>query len=862
MGTRRRRLFGVVALLAAMAMAQAAMSEAARAVPAAEHRLNPTNRTITLLVDLKDGDRHLGEVTVSISPDSKISVSKQQFIAAAEPVLRAASAAVLAGLPEHGGYVPLETLRAGGFELQFDSALMELHFIPAIDQRPRGQIRLRPPALSSKDAATAKPAAFSGYVNMRAAADYISAAGKAHTGIGDPRLDLEAAFRWNGIVLEGEATYEAVARSGEANQDFAKTGLRDHRLIRRGTRLVYDMPEDVIRIQAGDVEPLVTGFQRSSDLLGLSLERSYRELRPGANIRPTGRSSFRIERPSTVQVRINGLLVHQVRLRPGEYDLSDLPLRSGANNIQLVISDDLGEQRVLDFNRYFDASLLAEDIAEWGISVGVRSHYEDNRLTYDYADIVATSFYRAGITSELTGELYLQGDSHALMGGASAFWATPFGFFGVRAAASHHASLGMGGALDVDWDVLRGGAFEDGQTLRLSAELRSKNFATAGDPDPYEAYWLALYASYSRKLPFDITGMLSARYAFATDDDLTGHTAHDRYGVEIGLSKSLAPGCGIALSFGYSNERFGVIEDRAGEDGEVRLSVALSWQPDRASRLTAHYDTLDRRASILAARTVGRGVGQWSTSIELAHDERSDAASVSGDVTYYGNRAEVSLEHRSSLDVRAWSRFPDSLKDQRTTLRIGTAIAFADGAFAIGPPMRGTGFAILARHESLQGQDLIVGSEDYIQAKADALGPALVSSVSAYSPASLPYDVPNLPVGYDLGAGTFNLFAPYKAGYKLVVGSSYSVSAYGTLIAADGKPVALLAGTAYPEHDPAHRTTVFTNAAGRFGVQGVAPGRWIIEMATEPPMRFTLDVPEDAVGLFRAGELRPMKGSE
>ena len=50
-----------------------------------------------------------------------------------------------------------------------------------------------------------------------------------------------------------------------------------------------------------------------------------------------------------------------------------------------------------------------------------------------------------------------------------------------------------------------------------------------------------------------------------------------------------------------------------------------------------------------------------------------------------------------------------------------------------------------------------------------------------YTANSIPVDVTDLPVGYSLGAGAFDVVAPYRAGYALEVGTASSVSAYGTL---------------------------------------------------------------------------------
>ncbi len=91
------------------------------------------------------------------------------------------------------------------------------------------------------------------------------------------------------------------------------------------------------------------------------------------------------------------------------------------------------------------------------------------------------------------------------------------------------------------------------------------------------------------------------------------------------------------------------------------------------------------------------------------------------------------------------------------------------------------------------------------------------------------------------------------------MGSAYSVSAYGTLLKADGEPVALLTGVAFPADQPEKQIAIFTNGAGKFGAEGLAPGVWIIEMATDgAPTRFQFEIPKGSDGLFKAGTLTAM----
>ena len=68
---------------------------------------------------------------------------------------------------------------------------------------------------------------------------------------------------------------------------------------------------------------------------------------------------------------------------------------------------------------------------------------------------------------------------------------------------------------------------------------------------------------------------------------------------------------------------------------------------------------------------------------------------------------------------------------------------------------------------------------------------------------------------------------------------------------------------AKPTTQNGRKVELFTNRAGRFGAQGLAPGRWVIEMPTEPePTRYVVDIPDGVKGLHNAGILKPSSGGQ
>lgn len=102
------------------------------------------------------------------------------------------------------------------------------------------------------------------------------------------------------------------------------------------------------------------------------------------------------------------------------------------------------------------------------------------------------------------------------------------------------------------------------------------------------------------------------------------------------------------------------------------------------------------------------------------------------------------------------------------------------------------------------------------------------------------------------------LFAPYKAGYVFEVGSAHSVTVYGRLEVRGGQPLALQSGTAHPSKGGGKTVPVFTNSDGKFSTEGLSPGRWILEMASDDgQLRYVIEVPDGAMGLVKVGTLTP-----
>ena len=663
------------------------------------------------------------------------------------------------------------------------------------------------------------PADLSAYLNMRGSLDWVQQG--ADKGLAAPVTFLDGAIRAGGVVLEGEANWQ----SGAAGPDFQ----------RRGTRLVYDDRRNLVRWSAGDLQTLARGFQSAPEIAGLSVSRFYSLLDPQTIIRPRGSRSFQLERRSIVEVRVNDQLVRRLELDPGTFDLRDFPFTQGSNDVRLTITDDAGRTQSFNFDIFLDQSQLASGLSEFGLYAGTLAPL--GRRGPVYGDQLAFSgFYRRGLNDRLTLGANAQADGQGWMAGMESVVATSIGSFGGFASASHVEGVGRGWAsiLTFQRTISRGSNLAD--ALSLSFEARSRAFAPIGTSAPSNPYRYIASASYNSTISDAVYAGLDARYSRGRDGEPNVGSIRATGGWRI------SPLLNFTADLSY---------ERAGFRNRVGAFLSLTYRLDRSSSLRSDYDSRNNRARLTYQTYQGSGTGAYNFSADVERSEIGAGTTASG--VYYANRAELGFSHFGTFE-----RNLSGSTGQRTSLRFGSSLAFADGTLSVGRPIQ-DGFAIIRAHPSLRGADILVDAAGkFSSANSGALGTAVQPSLSSYSERNLLVTAPDAPLGLDLGEGSFRLLPPYRGGYRLTVGSDYMVSVVGRLLGRNGDPIVLVAGSAveaaHPDREP---IPLFTNAAGRFGATGLAPGRWRITLADTDRTSFDLDIPRGAEATITVGDLHP-----
>ncbi len=795
-----------------------------------------TSQHFEISVAVKDGGFLIGQAMALVDRGGRLyKIERESFLATVNKVLRTDFYESLDQRLPKTGHVFLADIRQAGLEAAYSETRLEILVSPKVEQRPRGEIKGR--ARAAGDAGNLeRPAALSGYMNTYFGLAYAEGE-KAGAGRFEiPSLFLDGAVRWEELVLEGDAQVNAGGQ-----------------FIQQSLRLVHDIPDFALRFTGGDVQISPDGILAAPALMGVALERNISLLQPSSNIRPTGKRSFRVERRSDVRVIVNGHEVRRLQLPPGEYDLDDLPLASGGNDVQVIIRDEYGNTESVDFSILFNRALLRPGLSEWSVAAGKIAQSNANRKQDKLSDTgpVVVGSVRTGVSETLTTGAALHISKAEKLAGLSALFQSDLGLLGVSARASLNDAgrFGWSGEAELSFD--RAVLWDERASLNLGLEYYSEKAISSLADQAEQGSRFRIHGSLYQPVWYDVNLSLSGYYLFSADDDET------RYGVSVSANRSLTEHLSLGLSGSFDRDN-GINNSLTPDDG-FSLLARLRYQPSRTSSLSYMYDAATQTSAASYDTNYETGSNRIAFGLDVEHHPDAPGGLsenvVGADFSVSNSRYEMNASHSRHLQGLGDRQF-----NSRTAVNAGWGAAFADGAFAFGRPVRNA-FAIIEAHDNLDDSRIrIAPSKDTYRAQIDMFGPALIPDISAYNQASLPYDIEDAPAGYNFGTGSFSLKPSYKSGYLLRVGSDFSLSAVGMLNDRDGKPLSLKSGAITSEDFPDQSIIVFTNKSGRFSVQGLKAGEWVITMNDDEKSRYALTIAENAEGFVEVGALAPESG--
>ncbi|MGV1682865.1 fimbria/pilus outer membrane usher protein [Sphingopyxis sp. NJF-3] len=778
-------------------------------------------RSVTMSVPLAWSGRVLGDVIAQVDPDGSVAIESQSLRAELIRLLNEAGVRRLDEAIAGDPFVTPEELQPAGFDVSFDMGLLQLA-VKAIDPALRPSAPLFGPTGNEPLLPSAEPANFSAYLNTSLNLLY-----RNQGGIEAPDVFLFGAARYHNVVMEFDG-------------GFTEGLNNDYRFYRRAVRAVYDEPESYRRWSAGDLQLNSTGMLRTPFIGGVAVEKSRRTFDPFTPTFNLGGRQIFVASPSTVEVVVNGAPYQTLDLQPGTYSLDDLPIQIGSNDVQLVVRDAAGREQVTRFDYFFDPIELEAGEDEYTLALGVTARELSLQPTYSN-DPVFIGNYRKALSDILVvgGGVQISENLQVVAAETQFVPQVIPGSFNFQGAVS--TGGGTGFALRGGYRLTLGSA-SDAKRFSVTFNYESKNFRTVGDISGFRLENLSVNATYSQTLSERTSLVAGANYfSRGGGRDQSTFFADVNHRLRDNVRATFGVEYGTGSAFGRN---FGV---RAG------ISVLFGGR----NRADATYQSRRELTRASLSRGSGNNVGSLGYSVNV--QDSAGNTSVDGVVDYVANRFDARLSLATS-----GTNFGGIADDQTARLQIGTSIAFADGAFGIGRPIQNS-FLLAQPHSTVKDANVIAGrslSRGGFEASSGPLGAAVVNRLSPYNPQDVQYDLDTVEAGYDIGSGVVRVDPPFRAGYKLIVGTDRFVSAVGFLTI-DGAPAGLVAGLVTSGDDEGFEPEpFFTNSAGRFGLIGLAPGRSYTIRLNDSGRTFTIEVPADNTGLYRVKTIDLRKEAE
>lgn len=293
-----------------------------------------------------------------------------------------------------------------------------------------------------------------------------------------------------------------------------------------------------------------------------------------------------------------------------------------------------------------------------------------------------------------------------------------------------------------------------------------------------------------------------------------------------------------ALYYRPLEDVFVTVDGSYGLQDRFGLLLNLAWTPGGKNETwSAGYDTANQATTVRWARH--RQSNQVGLDSDLELEKSRDDVSVDGALAYAGERGNVRLEHdqRDLLNSK--------VRGVRTQLSGATAWVMADGQSAWTAPVANS-FAIVTAADGVRDTGVEInpaasGETETYDARSDALGPAVLRDLTAYTPRSIYAEVGQMRGGENTN---FVLNPSYKSGLHVVAGMPGQVAVQGVIVDAHEQPLALQAGTlartdkpkGLADVEPSAGAThaprlVFTNREGLFRIEGLAPGHYRMQLS-------------------------------
>lgn len=178
--------------------------------------------------------------------------------------------------------------------------------------------------------------------------------------------------------------------------------------LRLDTTWTYSDPQSLLTYRGGDIISGGLIWTRPIRLGGLQMQRNF-ALRPDLVTLPLPNISGSAAVPSTLDVYVDNVKTHSQDVASGPYQITNVPVLSGAGTARVVIRDAAGRQTETILPFYTSPTLLKEGFMDFSVEAGLpRTLYGTESSSY-VENPVGSASLRRGLHDWLTLEAHAEG---------------------------------------------------------------------------------------------------------------------------------------------------------------------------------------------------------------------------------------------------------------------------------------------------------------------------------------------------------------------------------------------------------------------------------------------------------------------
>ena len=782
----RRALAAIVLAMAFPGAACAAGGESARAEPALQIALAEEIAILSIAVN---GAPEPGVAYVVIDPKGLlVDTGTLTQIGLA---WRDADAIALEGR----AYVPLSALH--GVRATIDDRAQRIDFDIDPDLLPASKLRFGLPVPQLPQTPS-----WGGFLNYSLFGQSATR-GNFATGFAD---SVSGAFE--AVAFGPAGTFGASFIANSAS--IADVGAQNVVLLDAGWR--WDDPAKLTTLIVGDAITAPGWWGRAVRFGGVQYSSNF-ALQPGYVTYPLLTVSGISSVPTAAEIYANNMRMGSQSVPAGPFSITNVPALTGAGELQVVITNALGQQQVITQPFYVTSQLLKPGLSEYSFSAGAE-RFNYGLKTADYQGFLGSAFYRYGVNDGLTVQARAENDDH--VGGAGVGADYVLGYLGVLSAgvagSSTHGDIAGGTgtgqrylvgfsrqaylasfAIQSTWATPR--YREIGDTTLQEAQLTRAtfNFALPGQAGSLALAWSG--QRFRDTGPPDPTGI-------SRSGSLNIYTA--TYAVGLGrfgyltLSASKAQGLSnqtqllalYTLPFGTTNT------------GPADTTITLGAQRTRGDGQSSSYGTFDLQHPL----PVGTGWGYY------AHAQTDDTYTAG--VSYYGNYGRYAVDASQANGVSA------------VRGAIAGGIGTVGGHAFLAPPIDQS-FALVTVGD-IAGARVLQENNEVGRTGAD--GTLMLPRLPSYTPVNIAIDPASVPLEATVGQTVQKVVLLNRTGIVVSFDSRRERSALLRLVLPDGTPlpagaVARVAGRTEPYPVAMDGEVYLANLADRQDVEITYRGR-------------------------------------